>query len=408
MTGNTTLLRRASGLATTLIALAAVVVLVLVAFAIGTQFGTNGGDATAGEQAGQTNAGADDASRQRRDRSQTDRNSADANRNSTTAPNQQPVGGPPPVDIQPAQFDFGVIAPGETTQTSVRIFNTSPNELRVVNTRSSYSGASVDQSNNTIAPGGSLELNLTYNATTMLGSKSSALRVIFDGYDPIDINIVGTVALAVRAEPGYLQARTEMSGTVTFSARDGQPFEILSIDQREPNFVNYDPESDTPRSEYQVTWDISDLDPQTCRLGDGQPLRSYWVVETTHPNCPVLDIYIRHRCSAPDSLTPGQQWLLAERRAFVGQVEPGSSKEVEFGLRWLPSARSFESVRSVTSENPEQFTATLLRDEGTGADTRYFMRLDFNEQYEDVIYGYVNVSTGQFSRKLLVTGSARR
>ncbi|MCH8835857.1 MAG: hypothetical protein IH925_07905, partial [Proteobacteria bacterium] len=69
--------------------------------------------------------------------------------------------------------------------------------------------------------------------------------------------------------------------------------QIVSIDGRPPVFADgFDPASGVPRSAYTVRWHVP---PRS--IDDCAGARLWWVVETDHPDCPILPLRIRHECT---------------------------------------------------------------------------------------------------------------
>ena len=398
-------LKRGSSLMTAIAVIAMVAALIAVAFMIGRQMNSDGGstnDQTA-TPAGQTDNQVDAGENGNSDAGQRSGN------NNDSATNQQQNAGPkpPPIRLNPAQIDLGRMGPNQVRSGTTKLINTSNQELRVINTRSSCTCTAVEMPNQVIPPNGSVDVGAQYTSSSLFGNKSTSITVLFADYDPITVNVVAEVALAVYATPGYVQAAgAQKSGTYVLQSVDDQAFEVLAIDGRDPQFVNHNPDTDEPKSQYTIKWDVSDVDPRSCEYSDGHPLRAWWVVETTHPDCPVMDIHVRHQCTKRDRPSRAQGWMPAERRKLIGEVMAGETREIEIGLNWYPNRQPMDVVTKVTSESPELFDATLVGSTGAGENLRYTIRLTINEDHRGLIYGRIRLHGQRYSSGLLICGRA--
>jgi hypothetical protein len=120
----------------------------------------------------------------------------------------------------------------------------------------------------------------------------------------------------------------------------------------------------------------------------------WWVVETDHPDCPVLPLRIRHDCTGLRADADHQQrgWIFREYLANLGSVKAGVPVEVEVDLRRLPSLQRI-SVTSVESLS-EDVTAELVEArEGEGLFTTCTVRFTAHRGVEGLVYAMVKFST---------------
>src|SRR5437870_2784829 len=89
---------------------------------------------------------------------------------------------------------------------------------------------------------------LPLNHWNGLGPHTLSIRVLFDGYDVIEVPVQAYVAFPVRAEPPVITAYKDqktgelpLSGEITVNSLDHKPFHILSVHGDAPPFVDFDP-----------------------------------------------------------------------------------------------------------------------------------------------------------------------
>jgi hypothetical protein len=199
-----------------------------------------------------------------------------------------------------------------------------------------------------IPPGGSHPFSMTFTTSDAPGAKDAKVWVYFEAggeAQHLMVRIEADVALVVRSEPPYVDALNGVaSGTVRIESTDGKPFSILSTYGGDPVFADgFDPQVDDARTAYTLQWDVAFPTMSGC---DNAKL--WWVVETDHPDCPVLPLRIRHDCTGLRADADHQQrgWIFREYLANLGSVKAGVPVEVEVDLRRLPSLQRGCSPRA--------------------------------------------------------------
>ena len=222
-----------------------------------------------------------------------------------------------------------------------------------------------DHSGKVIPPGGSLPIDASLESTPYPGKSKVEIRFLFAGYDDVvALPITAVVSWAVRAEPAYFSATAEGAwmGTVQVTSIDGRPFSVISAGDREPRFVDgFDPGLDTPRTTYTLGWDLREFDNELCTNAVGERMPMWWVVETDHPDAPLVDVRVRHHpCCLLDMPTRGgRQWFLADNRKVLGTLQPNAPVEFETRLKWLRDRAPNDTIRAVESLS-DQFDVELL------------------------------------------------
>ena len=210
--------------------------------------------------------------------------------------------------------------------------------------------------------------------------------------------------LALAHDHLALRPDGSLAGTVRLESVDAAPFRVLSFHGAAPDFVDFDPSADAPRNAYDLRWDLSAYDPERCADTAGRPMPGWLVVETDHPAARMLDVYVRHRCTAPKRPEDGRRWFLSEQRALLGALRPGEPAEFEVMMKWLRGAdRAGTVVEEVLSDSP-QFTAELLEVIRRGELIEYRVRVTPDPAHRGMIYGSALFRSGTHVCPVVVTG----
>ncbi len=241
-------------------------------------------------------------------------------------PNVEPVRrSSPPLSAEPARIDMGVMKPGAKIAGAVTITNTGDETLKIARVNSSCSCTVADLPKRELAPGESVELSATLEAGNYIGAMQRQVRVYVEGYAaPYEVWVVADVSYDVKADPVYIGAFQGDSGEVKVTEVNGDAFRILSINSNAPTFKDFDPANDALSNEYTLTWSTKGVDPKD--------LPYWWVIETDHPDAPVVDLRVLHPAVMP-RVDPRRAWQLAEDRALIGYLEPGEVKNITIELK---------------------------------------------------------------------------
>lgn len=320
------------------------------------------------------------------------------------------TGNLPPIELRPGTIDLGTIGPNETVIGRTVIQNVSDKPLRIVASRASCSCTSVNLPNVTLAPGESVPLEAQYKSTAGLGVKNAAVRVLFEGYDLIEIPIHVLIALPMRAEPAFISAlpdqdgRPHLLGEYEVYSADEKPFRILAVDGGPVPYLDFDPQKDEPRNRYRLRWDFTGYDAHTCRNANGRQLQPVIVVETDHPECPVFDLEVRHEC-VRRRIAQTDTWALQERRILMEGVAPGETREYEVTAKWLPRQRPGDIVQAAVSES-DQFSVELAEVKRVADGFICTLRITPSPGHQGLIYGTVRLHSSRQSAPLLIIGKA--
>jgi hypothetical protein len=241
------------------------------------------------------------------------------------------------VTFEPETLDFGSVPPNQHLQGTITLRNKGSEPVTIIAMKPSCKCTTVeDLSGQTLAPGESRTVNAEMEKRAYPGPRNSKIDFVFADGSQRRYEITSVVAMAVEADPSYINGVDYLSGEYTVRSRDGKPFRILAVNERAPNFIDFDPKREEPRNEYRLSWDISQYDLTNCTDDLGRPMRLWWVIETDRDDVPLLDLRVRHNpCTRLEGLENGRRWHLSDNRVLLGNMKAGAPTEFEVEMKWL-------------------------------------------------------------------------
>ena len=240
-------------------------------------------------------------------------------------------------------MSFGILAPGSQATGSSVLWNVGATPLRIVRSIASCGCTAADDlTGRVIEPGGFTSYSTSMNMKSGLGPKREKITVYFDnGTYAVQYYTAG-VALPVRVVPPYITASEQqpdktwshtMSGELEVTSTDGKPFRIIAAHGATPDIVGWIPSIDPPRSSYRIRWDLTGF--------EANAIPWFWVLETDRPDCPMVDVRIRHETTLPHK-PRGRPWVPKDQRILVGEIANGVPFEVSTTIEYshgaLPNA----------------------------------------------------------------------
>lgn len=233
----------------------------------------------------------------------------------------------PPIQVIPRTLDWGIVAPRASVSGSVRLENTSDKPLKIISIQPSCKCTTTDDLNGqTIPPRGSVELEAVLDAQPNPGPRTTQIRVLIEGYgNVLTIQAKAEIARPIRTRPPYINAVEGKNpiGSYMVSSLDRSPFKILSVQGREPSFLQPG-DANQLKNSYVLTYDIEEyLQP------DGRYPR-FIVVETDRADSPLVEIMLRHELSTPKL---SRDFKINDYKVNLGRVAPGGSVDHEIGIQ---------------------------------------------------------------------------
>ncbi len=321
----------------------------------------------------------------------------------------QPAEPPIPAVIEPAEVDFGVCRPKEKKPAEFTIVNKGSAPLTISEVTPSCKCTDLENiSGKVIQPGERLSFKASMAMPPAPGGKDAKVFVRFKGWSQKVLigKMKAVVKMAIEASPDHLDAVAKpdrpvapTSGTLTVTSRDGKPFRILSAGGEKPRFIGFNPDSDSPRTTYQLAWDLSRWPCEGMKL--------WWIIETDHPECRALPVEIWHDCvgskADPDRMSRG--WMVHERLEHLGDVRAGKAIEVEIETSKVRKDKQVSPVTEVVSLT-KGLSARLVSyraiDEGTGAAK---IELIPSPDFSGLLYAVLEFKSTKGSAKLTVVGT---
>lgn len=288
-------------------------------------------------------------------------------------------------------LDLGFMRPNQNAVGTVTLRNTGTEPVRVVAvTPSCKCTTTTDIVGKEIPPGGTATFDTTLEGAPVPGVRTSTIRVLVSGAPaPIEIKVKGEVSQAVRAIPAYLNCvgSKNLAGRLVVESIDKRPFRIISAHGAAPVIGGWNPSTDEPRSTYLLSYD----------LGDGtRELPSFWIVETDHPDAPLVDLKVRH-----ESVSAKLSSRLSDYRANAGRIEPGGSGRVLF-----TSLDPQEPILSAESLSPDA-TLEVERVDAVEGGTRATIIVKPRAGHEGLLIIPAKLSMATKSQEVLIFGTVR-
>lgn len=303
----------------------------------------------------------------------------------------------PPVEFEPPALDFGLLEPGELGEGTVRIHNVGDQTLAIKASGTTCGCTTTDRLDGvTIAPGDSYEFSVQMEPKPGLGEKREGMGIFFDGFEPrVEFFFTAEIAFPVHVIPPHITATATSTGELDIASQDGEPFRVLYSNGEAPDFVDFDPKTQSPRDRYTIRWDLTDL---VAR--DAVPW--FWVIETDRPECPVIDIRVRHSSTIP--FRPrGRPWTPKGQRVLVNRITPGEQVEVSMKLEFVPGRTPNASAATIQS-SATKFDAELLEASVDGQFLEYRIGITASEDAVGMLNEKVDLFASGFSAPLYVIG----
>lgn len=312
---------------------------------------------------------------------------------------QLPQSTPGPISAQPPNLDFGVVGPGEKVHGTITLTNPLDHPVKITKATPSCQCTGVDIEGKEIPAKGTLEFPISIKMSTAPVKKLATLTILFEEFKQVlVIKLEGEVALPIRATPGFLDVQQKMnmpkSGTFTIASRDGKPFSVIAVQGEAPAFVDFTPGKDTPRASYALRYDFT----AAMAPGATKKVPPYLLVETDRPDCPIVDLRVRHEDT---SIKPGLH--VGAYRSSCGRITPGGSGEFELEIEKMGSQR-ITGVRSLWADATVELIEQTADDHGNVV---IRAKVTPPANFRGMLFFPVELSTGALTTKHLVIGSVR-
>ena len=267
---------------------------------------------------------------------------------------------PGPIVADPPHVDFGIVAPGTVVSASIKLFNPLDRPVTILAAKPTCTCTTVDMAGKVIPPKGTIEMPMSMKTSHSVGERAAELIVLFQGMEQqMVLRLDAETAYAVRGNPAYIDALApeRMKGAFELLSADGKPFRVLTVDGKPAATADGAPMVAATRQV--VRYDFT-ADPS-------KPVPPFLIVATDHPDCPVMDLRVRHETTR---IKPALAF--AEFRSNVGVVPAKGSAEFEIELKMMGDSR----VQGVVSLNPAARTEIVSQ---TGDGQNLMVKVRFTD-----------------------------
>ncbi len=309
------------------------------------------------------------------------------------APAAAPAGGAR-IAFEPPVLDFGIVAPNVSPSGSVQVRNLGSTPVHIKSLRPTCKCTTLDDLTGTEIPaGGSMTLTARLDSRSVAGVRNEAVRLILAETDQVfELAVRAEITLPVRAAPSILNlASGQLTGHLVIESVTGTPFHILAANGRPPRYVGFDPDLDELQSSYVLEWDL------TAESAAGK-LPRWFVVETDHIDCPLVDVWVRDR-STIEVPQRDRRWRVTDMRVLLDVLPPGSSREFTVTIEELGTA-TIAAVRSLTPA----LDAKLVNVERNGANALVKVQVTARPETKGVFLGRVEFMSSTGTQGLDVIG----
>lgn len=303
----------------------------------------------------------------------------------------------PPVEFEPAELHFGLLAPDETGRETVHVYNVGDQVLRVRGSSTTCGCTTTDiQAGQVIEPGASIDFDVEMKPKPGLGDKREAVGIFFHGYEPrVEFYFQARVAFPVHVTPPAISATAQTAGELLVESQDGQPFGLLWSNGEPPDFVDFDPNTDAPRNSYTFRWDISD-----AVARDDVPW--FWVIETDRAECPIIDIRVQHQSTIPHR-PRHRPWVPKGQRMLIGRVAPGEPIDITASIEFSDGFPPSPAAASISGA-PSRYEAELVEATVDGQILEYHIRITPHADARGLVNEEIELVASGFEAPLYVIG----
>ena len=290
----------------------------------------------------------------------------------------------PPLVLDPPVLDLGVVPPNTAAEGAVMLINRGTEPLLILAAEPSCKCTTLDDiAGTTIAPGESTELRAVLDESPNIGPKTAQIKLLVDGYPVVKVvELKAEISLPVRPVPSLINAvrGQNRKGRVVVESIDGSPFSICGFHGATPTFLGFDPAADAPRSKYVLAYDLDTI---------AEPYPRYLVIETDHPEAPIVDIYLRHESTLP---TINSNMRMSGGYRFpLGRIAAGETADIEIPFKSL--ARPLSTVISAHPDVRADLIGTRNEETADGIITYALVRVTPDPDFSGMLYAPLEAMT---------------
>ena len=272
---------------------------------------------------------------------------------------------PQAVVVAPGLLDFGTQSLMSRPTGEITLTNQGDKAVTLVAVSPTCSCLKPEFSDRVILPPRAKHtVTIAHEPRSQAGPSKATLRFVFLGNDIVNVPVEVMFTRPVKADPTWIDFRRDGDrGTLKLRSLDSRPFRVLSV-QGVPI------PSASAALLQEVPWDLSSYDTETCTNPAGERMPSWIVVQTDHPDAPIVDVRVRKDgCTNPDIPGDGDSraWMILDQRVVLGELSPGEKQIYELPVALLPNRTMNERFTVAKSETPglmTRFVDVIQKEEG--------------------------------------------
>ncbi len=290
----------------------------------------------------------------------------------------------PPLEVVPSMLDFGFVAPNQDVEGEVELHNRGDKPLLILAAEPSCKCTTLEDIGGTmIEPGGKAVLKARLDGEPMPGQKTASIKVLVDGYAVVKtIDLRAQVSLPIRVSPQTINAvrGQNRQGRLVVQSNDGRPFSICAVHGQEPQYLGFDPATDTPTNQYVVLYDLDRM---------VEPLPRQFVIELDQEDVPMVDVFLRHESTYP---TINRNLRMKGGYRFpIGRITQGESATIEVPFDSL--ARPLAAVISLSPEAQVRLRSTRTEETVDGVITYALLEVTPKPDQRGLLYVQLEAMT---------------
>ena len=315
--------------------------------------------------------------------------------------------------FEPASLQLGFVRPEAVVTREFKVVNDSSKPLVLRSINQGCSCTKVAMKLGEIPPGGSKIGTATFTAGMTPTTRNNKIKLLFQNHSPMTLDMNAVVSRAVRVLPpdfrmhskGYWDGAPDRPRSqFRISSVDGTPFRILSSGGKLPKGIAGKGDPSIPSTEHILMIDIGEHDIQTLLDPQGVKLDPFWLVETDHPETPVVEVRVLHKEYRPHQREKDREWFFVENRVVVDPINAGQAGQFQLPVLWSkPVGQRKQQITSVESRSPD-FQATLLEMKADGKKSQAVVGIRPRDGFVGPFQGVVELVSHEHRVPLVVIG----
>ncbi|MHC4976351.1 MAG: DUF1573 domain-containing protein [Planctomycetota bacterium] len=243
-------------------------------------------------------------------------------------------GGAVPFKMKQNFVDMGPIRPNTSETVVIELFNATARPVPITRVSTTCTCVSNEETlPKIVQPGEVGTISVTFKGRPNPGVVQERVTIWYENEEgrqkAIAVPVKGEIAFPVKSDPFYVNLLLpQRSGTLTLSSTDGVPFRVLSAGGEPPVFPSGAGAGELALKTQIIEYDFTDVP-------DDQ-LPNFYVIQTTHPETPLLDLRVIHKGLIQQQGNRENLWSVSQDRFPLGRMSDGQSHDVTVTVVGMP------------------------------------------------------------------------